>query len=204
MQRDWKLIEVPYYRLDEAADLLARSFSTDRVIAHFVPLDTPDRYRVLKLVFKAGCMARLSQNHPLYGAEWNNKLVAVANLLPTYRPAATESMKRMYAQVEDALGPVNWRRLEDFVALRDKHKPPRLHHYLITIGVDPEYQRMGFGKALLESVVDAARQDPTTAGVMLDTDGEKNLVFYERNGFSVVGKEDLDGTEVLFMYRPIR
>ena len=63
---------------------------------------------------------------------------------------------------------------------------------------------MGFGRALLESVVEAARHDPTTAGVMLDTDGEKNLVFYERNGFSVIGKEDLDGTEVLFMYRAIR
>jgi ribosomal protein S18 acetylase RimI-like enzyme len=204
VQRDWKMIEVPYYRLDEAADLLARSFSTDRVIAHFVPLDIPDRYNALKLVFKAGCMARLSQNHALYAAEWNNKLVAVANLLPTYRPAQTESMKRMWNQVSEKLGPENVKRLEDYVALREKHKPPRLHHYLITIGVDPEFQRMGFGRALLESVVEAARHDPTTAGVMLDTDGEKNLVFYERNGFSVIGKEDLDGTEVLFMYRAIR
>ncbi len=202
--RDWKLIDVPYYRLDEAADVLARAFATDRVIAHIVPPSTPDRYNVLKMLFKAGCMSRLSQGHALLGAEWNNKIVAVANLLPTYRPALTPSMTRMWTQVADALGPEGYKRMEDYVALREKHKPPRLHHYLISIGVDPEYQSMGFGKALVESTVQAVVDDPTSAGVMLDTDGEKNLVFYERNGFSVIGKEDLDGTEVLYMYRGVR
>jgi ribosomal protein S18 acetylase RimI-like enzyme len=202
--RDWKLIDVPYYRLDEAADVLARAFATDGIIAHIVPPGTPDRYSVLKLLFKAGCMSRLSQGHALLAAEWNNKIVAVANLLPTYRPTLTPSMSRMWAQVAEALGPEAYQRMEDYVTLREKHKPPRLHHYLISIGVDPEYQSMGFGKALLGSVVQAVIDDPTSAGVMLDTDGEKNLVFYERNGFSVVGREDLGGTEVLYMYRGVR
>jgi ribosomal protein S18 acetylase RimI-like enzyme len=203
VQRDWKLVEVPYFRLDEAADVLGRAFARDPIVARFVPTDTPNRPALLRQLFKASCMSRVSRNTPLLAAEWDNKLVAVANLAGTYAPKEPESMKRTWASLEQAIGPDAMKRIEDYVALRDRHRPPRLHHYLVTIGVDPEYQNMGFGAALLGSVVQAAQEDRTSAGVLLDTN-PANKSFYERNKFQVVGTEDWDGTEVLYMYRAVR
>jgi ribosomal protein S18 acetylase RimI-like enzyme len=203
VQRDWKLTEVPYFRLDEAADVLGRAFAKDPIIAHFVPMEAPGRPALLRQLFKASCMSRVSRNTPLLAAEWNNKLVAIANVAGTYAPKEPDSMKRTWSSLEQAIGADAMKRMEDYVALREKHKPPRLHHYLVTIGVDPEYQSMGFGTALLGSVMDAAQEDRTSAGVLLDTCAS-NKLFYERNKFQVVGSEDLGGTEVLYMYRGVR
>ena len=204
MQRDWRPIEVPYFRVDEAAEVLARAFAADSIVAQFVPLELPDRHAALRLLCKSACMARLSLHQPLIGAEWNNKIVAVACVKTTFTPTEPESMKRMWKSVAEAIGDKGAKRLDEFVATREKHLPPRKHYYLVALGVDPEYQSMGFGRLLLERVVDVAREDSTAAGVMLETDGEKNLVFYERNGFATASKEDFNGVEVLFMYRALR
>jgi ribosomal protein S18 acetylase RimI-like enzyme len=204
VQRDWRLIDVPFYRIDEAADLLARAFASDRVIAQFVPIDLPERGVVLREFFKAACITRLAYNQPLLGLEWNNKMVAVASVQTTYTPKETESVKRAWKKVTDKVGPSGLAGLEAYVGLRQKNLPPRLHYYLVCLGVDPAYQSMGFGKAMIECVMEKAVGDTTAAGVMLDTDGDKNLVFYERCGFSVAGREDLNGVDLLFMYRAVR
>lgn len=204
MQRDWREIEVPYFRIDEAADLLARSFATDRGVAQFVPLDVEDRPRVLREFFRAACITRLAYNQPLIALEWNNKMVAVACIQTTYTPAETESVKRAWSKVAGLIGPSGVARLEEYVELRKKNLPPRLHYYLVCIGVDPTYQSMGFGKALMGCVVEKAQADTTAAGIMLDTDGDKNLVFYERCGYTVAGKENLGGVNLLFMYKAVR
>ena len=204
MQRDWRLIDIPFFRIDEASDLYARSFASDRVVAQFVPLDVPDRPAALREFFKAACITRLAYNQPLMGLEWNNKLVAVAAVTTTYTPKETESVKRAWSKVTGIVGDSGVKRLEEYVELRKKNAPPRLHYYLNAIAVDPNYQSMGFGRALVDCVMEKAVEDTTAAGVMLDTDGDKNLVFYERCGFSVAGQEDLGGVNLLFMYRAVR
>jgi GNAT superfamily N-acetyltransferase len=201
VQRDYVIAEVPYHRLDEAADVLARAFESDPLVARFVPTDLPDRDNALRTLMKASCLTRLAQQHPLLGVVWDNKIVAVATVKAPYSPAETESVKRAWAKVAEAIGPENLKRADEFVALREKHKQPRLHHYLVSMGVDPRFQNMGFGSVLLEAVVEAAKNDNTSTGVMLET---LTPLFYERRGFKAVGTEKLDGLDLTYMYCGVR
>ena len=64
---------------------------------------------------------------------------------------------------------------------------PGPHWYLAGIGVDPSAQRRGVGGALLEPGLAAAAR--AALPVVLLTNNEANLPFYERHGFSVVREE---------------
>lgn len=59
---------------------------------------------------------------------------------------------------------------------------------IMTIGVDPHYQRHGVGRALLEALVERARKLKAEA-VLLEVrvDNEPALALYERHGFERIG-----------------
>jgi GNAT superfamily N-acetyltransferase len=58
------------------------------------------------------------------------------------------------------------------------------HWYLNELGVDPNMQGQGVGRLLLQTVLEQA--DRTGLVCYLDTFNEKNLNFYQRNGFTIV------------------
>ena len=61
---------------------------------------------------------------------------------------------------------------------------PEPHWYLAGIGVDPQHQRRGIGAALLQPGIEAAAR--TRQPCALLTNSERNLRFYEENGFEVI------------------
>src|SRR5271154_5478154 len=61
---------------------------------------------------------------------------------------------------------------------------PEPHWYLAGIGVDPSEQRHGIGSALLQPGIEAAAR--TRQPCALLTNSERNLPFYEENGFEVI------------------
>jgi ribosomal protein S18 acetylase RimI-like enzyme len=63
---------------------------------------------------------------------------------------------------------------------------PGPHWYLAGIGVDPSQQRRGIGSALLGPGLEGAARDRLP--VVLLTNNDKNLPFYERHGFVTVRK----------------
>jgi ribosomal protein S18 acetylase RimI-like enzyme len=78
---------------------------------------------------------------------------------------------------------------------------PGPHWYLAGIGVEPNEQRHGIGKALLAPGVEAAARAGLPA--VLLTNSEANLAFYEANGFRVVRERDTpkDGPHAWAMVR---
>ena len=65
--------------------------------------------------------------------------------------------------------------------------PPRAEAEIHTIGVDPAYQRLGIGRALLRGLLAVA--DAAAALVFLEvrTDNAAARALYEADGFTVVG-----------------
>ncbi len=204
VRTDTKVIGIPYHRLDEATDVLARAFERDPIIAAIVPLERPDRYAVLRELFRYSCMARLTRTQPVIGIEYDNRIVGVSLLLTPYSPPGTHLLERQWDRTSKALGEESVKLVEELVQSREEFLPPRLHHYLTVVGVDPKYQKMGFGRETMEATFDSARDDTISCGIMLETTGKKNVVFYEFNGFKTVGKKDFHGVEVDYMYFPIR
>jgi GNAT superfamily N-acetyltransferase len=83
----------------------------------------------------------------------------------------------------------------------DANHPEYPHWYLPWFGVHPLRQGKGLGSQLLESCLQTVDADRLPA--YLETPNPRNLTFYERHGFEVVGEAG-SGTcpPVTFMLRP--
>lgn len=86
-----------------------------------------------------------------------------------------------------------------WLTVESKH-PNYPHWYLFLLGVKPEFQRRGVGSALLRPMLEKC--DKEQIPVYLDTGNEKNIAFYERQGFRVMNRIDLvRGLSVIQMVR---
>jgi ribosomal protein S18 acetylase RimI-like enzyme len=65
----------------------------------------------------------------------------------------------------------------------EKLHPTEPHYYLEFVGTDPAHQGKGFGRALLDPMVE--RSDREGVGMYLENSKEQNLAFYGRFGFEV-------------------
>lgn len=88
-----------------------------------------------------------------------------------------------------------------YIATLQKQHATSRHWYLFILGVDPEWQGKGVGGRLLAPVLQEADQEGLPC--YLKTVNEQNLVFYERQGFTVVdrGAVPKDGPRVWAMLR---
>jgi len=114
---------------------------------------------------------------------------------PLPAPSLGAALRRALGQ-----GPrVAWRWGLVFAALARVH-PQGPHGYLATLGVDPEAQARGVGTALLARWL--ARVDADGVPAWLETDRERNVGFYRRQGFEVALQTSVLATPVWCMARP--
>jgi ribosomal protein S18 acetylase RimI-like enzyme len=67
----------------------------------------------------------------------------------------------------------------------DEYHPQEPHWHLPLIGVDPGFQRQGYGSALLKNML--RRLDEQKAPAYLEATCPENVSLYERHGFEVIG-----------------
>lgn len=78
-------------------------------------------------------------------------------------------------------------------------------NYLWHLYVDPAQQRRGVGAALHDAALAAiAARGFSTAKLDVVEVNEKAMRFYRRHGWSEVGREDYDGSQLIIMERPIK
>jgi ribosomal protein S18 acetylase RimI-like enzyme len=75
-------------------------------------------------------------------------------------------------------------------ALHKQHAP-KSHWYLLAIGVGPSSQGKGFGRAILQPMLE--KIDAENIACYLETGIESNIGFYESHGFKVVCQGILPG-----------
>jgi len=80
-----------------------------------------------------------------------------------------------------------------------KHDPRKRHWHVGPIGVHPERQGGGVGKALLAAFLDMA--DAQGSPAYLETDADRNVALYEKFGFKAIEQEDISGVNNRFMWR---
>jgi GNAT superfamily N-acetyltransferase len=82
-----------------------------------------------------------------------------------------------------------------------RHDAEGPHSHFGPIGVDPEAQGCGVGRALM--VRYCAGLDDASAPGYLETDEPRNVAFYQRFGFQVIQEAMVIGTPTFFMARPV-
>ena len=78
--------------------------------------------------------------------------------------------------------------------------PDEPHVHLGPIGVAPQMQRRGVGRALMNRYIEHLQQEK--AAGYLETDRPENVEFYNKFGFVIRRQEELIGTPTWYMWRP--
>ncbi|RAV23022.1 GNAT family N-acetyltransferase [Paenibacillus contaminans] len=90
--------------------------------------------------------------------------------------------------------------LNDYMRVTRNAAPSLPHHYLIMIGVDPNAQGRGIGKALLTHLFCLAESDHRSQGIALDTENEENVVLYRRFGFTLNRETEIGSLPVYCLF----
>jgi ribosomal protein S18 acetylase RimI-like enzyme len=171
--------------IPQAAQVIGRAFCDNPVMVAIIERDAEKRaqslgqfhQRALSVFLRAGACWVLTEDEQVrsvmltlppgsYPLAWHRdlKLVWSSFVIGGFRPT------RRFTQVDD------------FV--RQRH-PRHEHTYLYLLGTEPVVQGCGYASRLLSRLAEE------TAGgeVYLETDHPKNLPFYERHGYHIVGQE---------------
>jgi ribosomal protein S18 acetylase RimI-like enzyme len=168
---------------ETAARLLARAFHTDPMMIYLAP-DEPSRNRRTLPFFAA--TIRYSRHYGITEMTATRDAVTMW-LKPGFTTLTVGRMARAgMLLVPRRLGFSGMVRLNTLASCSDKlHKQAISgdHWYLMTIGVDPDRQRMGAGGRLLSAGLQRADADGLPC--YLETTNSENLQFYRRHGFEV-------------------
>jgi GNAT superfamily N-acetyltransferase len=194
--------ELPPDHERAAADVLAAAFMTDPGWCAVGPRDDRRRFKMLQRFFRAHIRVARRWGGPIYAAyEGDGPVGALIAFEEGRFPPPPQSML-IEAPGMIAAGPgTTIRALRGQAALEAGH-PKEPHAFVSMLGVHPESQRSGAGRALLGRVL--AEADEREVPSYLDTANPDNLPYYGSFGFEPTGEGDLPrGATIWYLLRPV-
>jgi ribosomal protein S18 acetylase RimI-like enzyme len=183
--------------LDAAFSVIGLAFADN---PNTLMLARGDRDRAERMMRAVVRVAKLSR-------KWSHVLVAVAasdivGVLnaaewPNCQLRAWEKLRTAPALI-GAMGSAIPRALK-MTGVWAKQDPQRPHWHIGPLGVSPDHQGHGIGKALLAKFLETV--DGNGSPAYLETDVERNVALYEKFGFKVVARADIAGVDNRFMWR---
>ena len=185
---------------EEALDVLCDAFHEYPVMRYVLADSGPDYDGALRALIDLFCQARLTHGLSLYGIRHEGPLVAVSVTSdPIERPTPPQLQETAERLIE-RIGQEAWDRLGRYEDACKAGAPGQPSHYLGMLGIVSSHQRQGFGKALVASTKELARCSADSRGILLNTETEKNIPYYEKLGFRVVGEADADHVHTWSMF----
>jgi ribosomal protein S18 acetylase RimI-like enzyme len=194
MQRD--MVRVEKLRpddIDQAAELLSRSFETTPDYSHLFP-DPYTRRDALRGFMRAPVRDSQAEDNCWAATDGTAMLGVAAWQAPGRYPWSLGRNLRALPTILSILrhAPGSFRDLVKFGSTIDSHFPTEKPlWYLQVIGVSPEAQGLGVGTRLLEPVLGLA--DRERLSCYLETSNERAVPFYLRAGFEI----DEEGVELM-------
>lgn len=191
---DNEIIHLKAPQISVASEVLAKAFENDPVFSYIFPKEDQKRMAKMKQLF----MVSLRYSEPFDSIYTTDSLKGVAIWIPpgkypmsfwqTFQLALTMPFKLGWGGMK--------RGIPLFNKIEDCHQEcmSEPHWYLNVLGVDPLYQGQGVGGKLIEPILKQA--DGENLPCYLETDGEKNVSFYQKRGFQVVKTFDLPGSNL--------
>ena len=183
---------------DEAARIVTDALLDDPGWVAVGPNRRGHRRRVALRYHRTAIRLVHRYGRPIYGAIRDGELAGVAVTFGAgrYPPPAWTFVR--YVPSFLAAGPASIVRGLRTSSIQDRGHPPDEHVFLWFLAVDPDHQRAGVGRALLNRVFEDAE-----APVYLDTANPANVPYYAGFGFEETGRAALPrGATMWFMRRP--
>ncbi len=192
-----RIVRLTDAQISAAAATLARAFHDDPLMVYSIP-DPAARARLLPEVY-----ARMIRFGTLTGEVYAtaDALDGVALWLP---PSAKWTRENIEAsgmhQMGTLIGNDAYQRYRDVVSREWQARERDMIGacwYLFLLGVEPSRQRRGLGGALMRPVME--RADTARVACYLETENERNVAFYLKQGFEmIVNGEEAGATGVKF------
>jgi ribosomal protein S18 acetylase RimI-like enzyme len=187
-----EIVRLSNSQISAAAATLARAFHDDPLMIYAIP-DAAERKRLLPDVY-----ARMIRFGTLTGEVYvtASAIEGVALWLPPNAKWTRENIEASgMHETPTVIGNDAYQRYRDVVGRewqareRDMTEPC---WYLFLLGVEPRSQRRGFGSALMRPVLE--RADTEKVACYLETENERNVAFYQKQGFNLIVNGEEAGT----------
>jgi GNAT superfamily N-acetyltransferase len=190
--------------LDPAAGILTRALLPYPTMRWICRGEAPGFEKRLRAVYDLSIAMQRAEGQPTLGVFHDERLVAAAIVHDpgrrlTLRSALGGLFGGVFSPARSTLA--RGHRYESRIA---RERPREPHHFLSVIGVDPEQQRRGYGRVLMDSIHARVDRDPASSGVCLDTCDPYNRRYYERFGYHVRSRCSTGPIEQWIMFRPAR
>ncbi len=163
---------------DRALDVLVSAFTADPVIRWLYPADS------LYLAQFPGFLEAFGGRAFAEGTAWRlGEFVAVALWFP---PRVEPDGDAIIASLRATVAPEQHADVDSLLGQMDEAHPRFPHWYLPWFGVDGARQGMGLGSELMTQCLTIVDADHLPA--YLETPNPRNISFYERHGFEVIGE----------------
>jgi predicted N-acetyltransferase YhbS len=177
--------------VDETSAVLSRAFSSTPLPSTVFGDPSDEQRRIIGAGFKM--MVNMPGN--VLVAKENGHIIGAMRIVEW-----PDCQKPPPAQVVNPFPEAMARRFGTWRSSWAQHDPKKPHWHLDPIGVLPERQGQGIGSRLMKHFcehVDTRRQ-----AAYLETDQPKNVRFYSRFGFTVIGETSILTLPNWFMWRP--
>jgi ribosomal protein S18 acetylase RimI-like enzyme len=189
-----KIVRLPESQISAAAATLARAFHDDPLMVYTIP-DPAERARMLPGVYapmiRFGFLAG-----EVYATASANALEGVALWLPPNAKWTRENIEASGMHLlANLIGNNAYQRYREVVGrewqARERDMPEACW-YLLLLGVEPGCQRRGLGGALMRPILQ--RADAGRLACYLETEKERNVAFYMKQGFDMIVNGEEAGT----------
>ncbi len=171
-------------RLNEAAQTLSLAFHDDPLQSYTFP-DPDQRRQLSPSHFSAILRYGLLAGDVLTGVEHGSGVVAWIPPGVEETPEMAESAGLTRLPKAIGAGPAGrFSRVIDYAERLHHRDMTRPHWYVMVLGVAPAFQGRGYGRALLQPVLDRADIDGLPC--YLETTQPKNVTFYQHLGFDML------------------
>jgi ribosomal protein S18 acetylase RimI-like enzyme len=183
--------------LDAACNLIGLAFADN---PNTLVIARGDRARAQRMMRVAVRVAKLGRRYShVLVAEEADRIVGVLNAAewPNCQLSTSEKLKTAPAMIR-AMGSALPRAFK-MMSTWAKHDPRQRHWHLGPIGVHPDLQGRGVGKAILGTFLKMVDEQGSSA--YLETDVDRNVALYEQFGFKVIAQAEMMGVNNRFMWR---
>ena len=197
------VIEIGKERLDEAVEILTLAFENDPTSQYFFSDHDRPLINMVRELYRYICERQLAYDYPILGSLNNDRLSGVACVQP---PGVKAQPNLKPEQYEKRFGSLIGRnalnRMMKHHKVTSTHLLDKLCYYLVALGVHPDEQGQGYGRALLDAVHDIVDLDADSIGTSLDTTNPVNAPMYEHFRFQVIAEDNVDNAlDVWIMFR---
>ena len=176
-----KIRKATYNDVNKLANTLAESFNDDPYVNWILRKDKKRNSGLLALF--TGCLKKICMPHDeVFTTE---DYSGTSLWLP---PGKTKiSFLKQLTLLPIILKVTGFSRLNRFMDIMDlinEIHPEKKHYFLQYMGVIREHRSKGIGSSLLKPIIEKSKEEK--CGIYLENSKEKNISFYEKNGFKVL------------------